>query len=185
MFKYYADQESLPSTFSKSTYLLGKVQHVMDGDTLLFTPITLFSLFNQKSINKKSKISLRLAAIDAPETGKKGSEGQPFAIESKEFLSQTLNKIILIKPLSKDQYGRLVGLVYDFPFLVPWIRRNICLESLKKGLSVVYRGMGSEYGDMKQTFLNAQDEASRAKRGVWSLESFESPGQFKRKNRNN
>jgi micrococcal nuclease len=183
MLKYYADQESLPSTFPNNSIMLGRVQKVFDGDTLLFTPMTLFSLFNQKQI-QKSKISLRLAGIDAPETAKKGKEGQPFSMESMEFLSQTLNKIILIKPFSKDQYGRLVGMAFDFPLLVPWIKRNLSVESVRKGLSVVYRGIGSEYGDLSLVLMNAQDEASRKKIGVWSLKSFESPGQFKRNHQN-
>lgn len=180
---FYSDQESLPSTFGPHSYMLGRVVQVIDGDTLSFTPMTIFSIFDKTKKNK-SRISLRLAGIDSPETAKNGKEGQPFAVESKEFLSQTLNKIILIKPFSKDQYGRLVGIAFYFPFIVPWIKRNLCLESLRQGLSVVYHGMGSQYGDLKQEFIKAQEEASSAKRGIWSLDSFESPGQFKRNNRN-
>ena len=184
MLTYYADQESLPSTFPKNAYMIGKVHKVHDGDTLLFTPMTLFSLFNQKNSSRKSKISLRLAGIDAPETEKKGQAGQPFAVESREFLSQTMHKIILIKPFSKDQYGRLVGMAYDLPLLLPWFKRNLCLESVKRGLSVVYHGMGSEYGDLKKELMEAQKKASKDKKGIWSLPVVEMPGQFKKSQKN-
>ena len=73
-------------------------------------------------------------------------------------------------------------MVYDFPLIVPWIKRNLCLESVKNGLSVVYTGRGSEFGDLKELFLKAQEEASKAKKGIWSS-TFQSPGQFK-KNQN-
>ena len=89
------------SSFKPNSYILGRVDHVIDGDSLHFTPISIFNFFKSKSC--KSKISLRLAGIDAPETPKNNSPGQPFSLESRDFLNQTLNKMILIQLFSRDQ----------------------------------------------------------------------------------
>ena len=153
--------------------LIGRVTFVPDGDTIQFTPLL-----------KKDSILLRLSGIDAPEAAKKGNPGQPFAQESRDFLSsKLLNRIIMIKTFDQDQYGRLIGTPYYFPFLLPFIKRNICVDSLSKGLSVVYHGKGEYFGGEKDLFLNAENSAKENQRGVWSLDSFETPSEFKRRHR--
>ncbi|KEP67606.1 UNVERIFIED_CONTAM: nuclease, putative [Hammondia hammondi] len=60
----------------------------------------------------ENTIRIRLYGIDAPETAKFGNPGQPFAQEAKHFVTQRLlHKVVYVKCLSKDQYGRLLARV--------------------------------------------------------------------------
>ncbi|PFH35101.1 putative nuclease [Besnoitia besnoiti] len=60
----------------------------------------------------ENTIRIRLYAIDAPETAKFGNPGQPFAQEAKDFVTERLlGKIVYVKCLAKDQYGRLLARV--------------------------------------------------------------------------
>jgi micrococcal nuclease len=80
------------------------------------------------------QIIVRLAGIDAPEKSRKKREpGQPYSQKAtKHLTSLVLNKTITIKEYGKDQYGRILGVVF-----VNGTNSN--LEMFRAGFAEVYR----------------------------------------------
>ncbi|CBZ54197.1 putative nuclease [Neospora caninum Liverpool] len=84
----------------------------------------------------ENTIRIRLYGIDAPETAKFGHPGQPFAQEAKQFVTERLlHKVVYVKCLSKDQYGRLLARV-----LIP--RPDGLGHALFRGISDAGKGEG-------------------------------------------
>lgn len=99
-----------------------QVTRVIDGDTI--------------EVKKgQTKLTVRLAGIDAPETSKKKHEpGQPFSQQSTSLLAKlVLNKSVDVKSYGADRYGRILGEVFVDG-------NNVNLEIVKAGLAEVYRG---------------------------------------------
>ncbi len=139
----------------------GTVAKVSDGDTLqLITP-------------EQTKLKVRLYGIDAPETPKPKKPGQPFGNQSWQALKQKVQgRQVRLDILDIDRYRRMVSIV--------WIgNRNINLEMIKEGYAEAYR----EYlkPPFRSSFLSAEKEAQRGKRGVWSLPEYERPQDFRRR----
>ena len=82
-------ENNLPDT------LYAKVIRVVDGDTI-------------NLIHKKfGKIKVRLAEIDTPE------KKQPYGQEAKKELKKIVNnKVVKLKKITIDRYGRVVGIIY-------------------------------------------------------------------------
>lgn len=79
--------------------------------------------------------------------------------------------------LRSDQYDRVIATVYCWRW---GIRRDIGLEMLKRGLATTYEAKtGVEFGGREAVYKAAEAEAKAAKRGIWSLERFESPREYK------
>jgi endonuclease YncB( thermonuclease family) len=89
-------------------------------------------------------------------------------------------KSLKIVPVSKDQYGRILAIVCvkSHPFDSGL---NVSIDLLERGLATVYKGQGSDYDGMKGAFIAAEKKAKESKVGIWSLEHFETPGQYKRR----
>lgn len=82
-------------SFKPGQTLSGRIVRIADGDTL-----TLLT-------SKKEQVRIRLAEIDAPESG------QPFGTASKKSLSRmcaSINATVRVQDI--DRYGRVVGRVY-------------------------------------------------------------------------
>jgi endonuclease YncB( thermonuclease family) len=78
----------------------GKVTSVRDGDTV------------QVTTDQGEKLEVRLQAIDAPEKGRSGRAGQPYADRARDALARiTSNKRVSVETTSLDSYGRHVGLL--------------------------------------------------------------------------
>ncbi|EPT27166.1 nuclease, putative [Toxoplasma gondii ME49] len=91
----------------------------------------------------ENTIRIRLYGIDAPETAKFGNPGQPFAQEAKHFVTQRLlHKVVYVKCLAKDQYGRLLARV-----LIP--RPDGLSHALFRGVSDAKEGEVREPCDEK------------------------------------
>jgi len=117
----------------------GRVVGVHDGDTL-----TLLMAGNQQ-------IKIRLAQIDAPESD------QAFGQRSKESLSNMVfNKNIRVEKETVDKYGRTVGTI-----IVDGLDAN--REQIKRGMAWAYRQYLHD-----QSLLQVEDEARKAKVGLWS-----------------
>ena len=110
-----------------------------------------------------TKITIRLVGIDAPETSKKKHEpGQPYSRKStKHIASLVLNKNVTVKAYGNDRYGRTLGVVF-----VDGV--NVNLEMVKAGLAEVYRGRNVKGLDI-DPYWKAEEEARKAKRGMWML----------------
>jgi endonuclease YncB( thermonuclease family) len=146
----------------------GTVTKVSDGDTIhVTTP-------------EKTKLTVRLYGIDAPETpkinqrtGHINKPGQPFGEKSwKALEAKIMRKAVRLDIIDIDRYKRMVGMI--------WIGdRNINLEMVKEGYAEAY----TEYlkDPFKSQFLSAQREARSGKRGIWGLPNYERPRDFRKR----
>ena len=219
LWKRYTEAVDIPSAYfgPKAPYLKGRCVSVSDGDTIRFLHVpTPFHVSrvppqpkrdkngNKKKVPKVSEIALpiRVCTIDTPETAKFGKSGQPFGQEAKEYLSSLVDdKMISIRLLQKDQYGRAVaqvlqpGLLSQQSWLVrlallpilpifKLLQRNKCVDELllREGLAEVYQGMGAVYGPLgKDKYLEIMEEAKKKKVGIWSLKNRESAAEYKKR----
>ncbi|MFC0308538.1 thermonuclease family protein [Gallibacterium trehalosifermentans] len=116
-----------------------RVVSVSDGDT--FTCLL--------ATNKQIKV--RLAQVDAPE------KKQPYGDRARQRLSQLIfKKNVNIQSSQYDQYGRVVGQVFDSA------GKNINLTMVQQGLAWAYR----EYMHDNQ-YLQAENDARQQRRGLW------------------
>ena len=139
----------------------------------------------KKTKKKKEKLStttlpIRVCTIDTPETAKFGKPGQPFGEEAKEELSSFVGgKIVRVKLLQKDQYGRAVAHVSKGwgPF-----QESVDERMLRKGLAEVYTGMGAVYGPLgKEAYVDMEAKAKTEGAGIWSDKNRESAADFKKR----
>jgi endonuclease YncB( thermonuclease family) len=146
-------------------------------------PLSYLCFIPSSQVNPKATISVRLAAVDAPEGAAFGSREQPYYKEAKKYLeSNLLGKKVDVWPLRKDQYGRIVGMatVRDWGFRT----KNISLEMVTRGLGVVYKASGAAYGGIQKDLFAAEEAAKSAKRGIWSQgDKLVLPGEHKAKTR--
>jgi micrococcal nuclease len=121
-------------------------------------------------------VKVRLVGIDAPETrGKSKKSGrQPFALEAKEFLNKKIvGQEVLLHSYSRDLYGRTLG---DLVFK----GKSINMDLVENGLAECYRGKPpKEYS--QSDCISAQSKAQNSKKGIWSLENYQSPKDFRKK----
>jgi endonuclease YncB( thermonuclease family) len=135
---------------------------------------------------------VRLAGVDAPELAHFGRPAQPFAKKSHAWLtSYLLNRRVRAYVYRRDQYQRVVATVYvrrflDFP--IPFCRRDVSAEMLKRGLATIYEAKtGVEFGGSKreQRYRDAESRAKASGKGLWwdyqrtGGEGWESPRQYK------
>lgn len=149
-------------------WLRGRVVSVSDGDTfrLRHAPSILHSsrLPPDEKLST-STIPVRICTIDTPETAKFGKPGQLFGEEAKQYLTDLiLDKTVKIRPLHRDQYGRVVAEVYRWPNIYPDVRL------LKMGLAEVYQGSGAVHGRLGKEAYAALQKAAQQKKGIWSLQ---------------
>lgn len=131
----------------------GKVIAIADGDT--FTLLTA----------DKDQVKIRLAEIDAPESG------QPYGNKSKQALSGLIfGKDVSVITQTTDRYGRTVGWPH-----VDGI--SVSEEMLRIGAAWVYR----EYVIHDVLFAVEQD-AREAKLGLWGISESQNmpPWQWRR-----
>ncbi len=127
-----------PAVFAAD--LSGRVIGITDGDT-----VTLLT-------SDKQQVRIRLAEIDAPESG------QPYGNKSKQKLSELIfGKDVRVVVQTTDRYGRTVGRPYAGDL-------DVCEEMVRAGAAWVYR----QYVIDKSLF-DIEIEAREAKRGIWGL----------------
>lgn len=125
---------------TQAAELTGRVIAIADGDT--FTLLTA----------DKQQIKIRLAEIDAPESG------QPYGNKSKQALSALIfGNDVRVVVQTTDRYGRTVGRPYVGDL-------DICEEMVIKGAAWAYR----EYLRDRR-LLTLEAEAKAEKRGIWGL----------------
>lgn len=120
--------------------LTGKVIRIADGDT--------FTLL----VDGNEQISVRLAEIDAPESG------QPYGNRSLQALNGLIaGKQVTVEVQTKDRYGRTIGRPYV-------VDLDVCEEMVRIGAAWVYR----QYV-LDRSLFAVEDEAREAKRGLWGI----------------
>mmetsp|Transcript_5191 Transcript_5191/g.7237 ORF Transcript_5191/g.7237 Transcript_5191/m.7237 type:complete len:251 (-) Transcript_5191:71-823(-) len=178
-FQQYNTANDIPSSWYKEQKVIrGRVIKVIDGDTIRVrhAPLSTEGRDCKKPIADCS-ISVRLYAIDAPETAKRGNPGQPFAKEATEYTSnQVLDKVVRVKLLRKDQYDRVIGEVITPNNL------DLSVSLAEKGLASLYTGGGREYDGHKEVLEKNIEMAKQMKLGIWSGKDgdFSDPSQYKR-----
>ncbi|KAI0087689.1 hypothetical protein BDY19DRAFT_952630 [Irpex rosettiformis] len=188
-----------PGMYNK-TWIKGYVTAVGDSDNfrLFHTPGFGWRLASgpkpkRKEIPQNARghtISIRLAGIDAPEGGHFPVQvKQKYYKESTKWLTdQILYKTVYCKIMRKDQYGRVIALVYSKPI---WSRstENISLKMLQEGWAHVYKQSGAVYGSDDtpsselEDYLKAQAQAKSERKGIWKnpREEQEHPSEYKRR----
>ncbi len=117
----------------------GRVIRVKDGDTLV-------------AQHGKRHIVIRLYGIDCPE------KNQTFGPKATEFtIRMTLGKIVKIRVINKDRYGRIVGII-DLPE-----DRTLNAELVKFGLAWWYR----RYAPKDQHLKTLELQARNHHKGLW------------------
>ena len=185
--KRFTNVLDIPSSYfgPEGKVLKGRAVRVSDGDTLRFLHVP--SPFNPTHLDKskgeklsETALPVRICTIDTPETSKFGKPGQPFGPEAKARMKELCeDKMIRVKLLQKDQYGRAVATVDTgrWPF-----RRAVDEIMLKEGLAEVYQGGGAVYGRKGLAkYLEMEEEARRSKVGIWSLKNRESAAEYKKR----
>jgi endonuclease YncB( thermonuclease family) len=122
----------------------GRVVGISDGYTFtLLTP-------------GRNQIKVRLAEIDAPESG------QPYGQKSKQALSDLVfGKNVVVRVQTTDRYGRKVGR----PFVGDL---DVCEEMVRIGAAWAYRQYLRD-----ENLLAIEAEAKAEKRGLWGLSEAE------------
>lgn len=138
------DEKEMPSWNSTEQYvpniLRGKVIKVYDGDT-----ITIACRHKSGGLfsTKIYRFSVRLAKIDCPELKTSDDDEKHVALIAKrELEAKVLGKVVVLKDISVEKYGRILADVYvDRPFGVnspPKILVNDWM--LERRLAVHYDG---------------------------------------------
>ncbi|KAL4887730.1 hypothetical protein BJY04DRAFT_6236 [Aspergillus karnatakaensis] len=197
----FPDATSIPAAYFRRRTILGKVTSVGDGDNfrVFHTPggrAAGWGLLPWKRIPSGKKelrdntIHVRLAGVDAPELAHFGRPEQPFAKDAHNWLtSYLMNRRVRVYLHRPDQYQRVVGTVYVrklLGFPIPFRRRDVSYEMLRKGLATVYEAKtGAEFGgeEAEQRYRNAEALAKKRGNGMWKGHklnmNFESPREYK------
>lgn len=143
---------SAPQAWAQVTFA-GRVVGVSDGDTV--NVLTEQPCDDKKDCRSgKRQYRVRLAEIDAPETG------QPFGAASKRMLSNLVfNKQVSVQQVEIDRYGRVVGQIFEK-------KRWINAAMVESGGAWVYR----QYS-RSSTLLRLEDQARSRKLGLWGLQA--------------
>lgn len=139
------------------------VTGITDGDTL--------------TINAQNQnITIRLACIDAPETKQPG--GRNAAI----FLSQLapVGSSVTIVPVAKDQYGRVVGVVFGKDNRGGNV--NLNLQLVANGHAVVYRQYLANCSNSRQDLVTAEASAKQRRQNFWNQANPCMPWDFRQGN---
>jgi len=127
----------------------GRVITVTDGDTI--------TILTTKNTQEK----IRLLDIDAPE------RNQSYYEKSRQFLSNMVaGKTVRVVYKDRDQYGRILGIVYVG-------RKNVNEEMIKAGLAWNYHySTNKKYADLEA-------EAKRKKLNIFSERNPTNPYNFR------
>ncbi len=138
----------------------GMVKTVHDGDTLVLVGRGI------------GRVTVRLYGVDAPETRKPQSPGQPFGSQAKRVLMyKLLGKEVTAELVERDQYGRAVAVVKQ-------AGRDINAEMVAEGMAWAYRQYLS--GPYASKYIALEEQARRQHRGLWRDTNPQPPWEFRR-----
>lgn len=152
------EQERTPvGSSSLSSTQTAYIRRVEDGDTVLAEV-------------EKQIIRIRLKGIDSPETaGRMISRKQPYALEARDFLKRQIEKKwVTIKGKEKDQYGRLLAILF-------LDGEDINLKMVAVGLAEVYNGFS------QPEYMEAEKKARIRKLNIWLSPDRLSPREWRKK----
>ena len=159
---------TIPVGHSAIRIVTGTVIKVSDGDSIhISTP-------------EQTKLKVRLYGIDAPETPKINNRtrqinkpGQPYGEDSwKALQDKIMGKQVKVDIIEFDKYRRAVCMV--------WLDdRNINIEMVREGYAEAF----IEYlkPPYQSQFLEEEQKARKANRGIWSIPDYERPRDFRKR----
>ncbi|MDA9587366.1 thermonuclease family protein [bacterium] len=125
---------------------------------LVSGPVTLLSVGDGDTVRIQdksgTKVTIRLACIDAPET----SQGKSGRWSTQTLKGLIQGKDISLKPQVKDRYGRIVAEIYVGS-------RNINLQMVQEGAAYAYRKYLKQCD--QNAYLKAETGAMNRTLGVW------------------
>lgn len=133
---------------SQSSIVQTEVLRVLDGDTIAV---------------KAFANNVRIASIDAPETGSKNRPAQPFSQASKSTLQRLLGappRNVELRCYEEDRYGRHICDVFVQ-------KMNVGQEMVAMGMAWANTSSSGRYLRSPQ-YLMLQHQAQREKKGLWS-----------------
>ena len=147
--------------------VIGRCLKVSDGDTIYVVT------------DGNVKYKVRLDRIDAPESD------QPYGKESTAYLSSLIRgKTVRVEWVKKDQYGRVLGIVY-LPSIDQsnnpnnrTIRQDINLTMVATGNAWHY-----SYFDHTPAYIAAESAAKEQKLGLWAAENPINPYEWRKSKR--
>jgi endonuclease YncB( thermonuclease family) len=148
------------SLWVQGAEIAGRVVGVSDGDTI--------TLLDSQRVQHK----VRLQGIDAPE------KKQPFGQRAKEHLSnQVFNRFVTVQYDKRDRYKRIVGKVMHYGV-------DVNLGMVSAGFAWHYKDYEKEqsFAD-RAAYAAAEDDARRARRGLWADPRPVPPWEFRRSER--
>ena len=137
----------------------GVVRAVYDGDTVLL------------ATREESRLKVRLYGIDAPETAKPDSPGQPFgAIAKRTLMYKIMGRQVSAEIVDIDQYQRAVA-------IIRYGGRDINREMVAEGLAWAYR----QYlqGPYASEYIAAENHARAKRAGLWREANPQPPWEFR------
>ena len=137
----------------------GVVRAVYDGDTVLL------------ATREESRLKVRLYGIDAPETAKPGTPGQPFGTISKRTLMyKIMGRQVSAEIVDIDQYKRAVA-------VIRYAGRDINREMVSEGMAWAYR----QYlqGPYASEYIDAESRARSKRAGIWRDANPQPPWEFR------
>lgn len=114
------------------------LKKVSDGDTVT-------------ALCRQQKIRIRLAGIDAPETGQK-----PAGELASKALAKRLPEHFTMRYLGQDYYHRALGILYNSA------HQDINLQMIADGYAFAYQGKGTP-----KAYREAERKARQEKAGLW------------------
>ncbi|MDM8560562.1 thermonuclease family protein [Candidatus Parabeggiatoa sp. HSG14] len=117
-----------------------EVLKIYDGDTMTL-----------QCQGKSEKTRVRMYCIDTPEIKQK-----PWGIQARNHLRSITGKVVQLVEVEKDNYGRMVGEVYDGEI-------NLNLAQVEMGQAAVYDAYCK-----KSEYKVAENQAKKAKLGIWT-----------------
>jgi endonuclease YncB( thermonuclease family) len=135
----------------------GKVVGIADGDTA--------TILDESNTQHK----IRFIGIDAPE------KAQAFGHKSKQNLSDLIfGKTVTVQVSKRDKYNREVAkILLD--------GKDINLQQIKDGFAWHYKDYQREQSvDDRKLYASTEEEARRAKRGLWFDEYLQTPSDFRK-----
>ena len=172
-----AIDEARQKEAEKTKIIIGKCTRVSDGDTIHVVT------------DGNEKFKVRLDRIDAPE------KDQPHGKESTAYLTSLIRgKTVRVEWVKKDQYGRVLGIVFlpnaalankrgeaeSFPLV-----KNDPSANLDVNLMMVSTGNAwhDSYFDKTAEYASAEVEARQNRRGLWSDPNPVNPYAFRKAKR--
>ena len=137
----------------------GVVRAVYDGDTVLL------------ATREESRLKVRLYGIDAPETAKPGTPGQPFgSISKRTLMYKIMGRQVSAEIVDIDQYKRAVA-------VIRYAGRDINREMVTEGLAWAYR----QYlqGPYASEYIDAESRARSKRAGIWRDANPQPPWEFR------